>query len=304
MIKYYKYMKRGNPYMANCPKCGRKLHLTDWKPECPDCHVNMIYYKANERLLADSEKAEIEHAKSQPGIDRAKAAFFGSKFAIIRIVLSFIAIGPLFLPLWKSVDAGGAAHSFNALDIYKVISEVPIGNIFGNALKGDLAAIGVAGMLISAVLILVGIILLFMSLGKHGRLRNHIINGVKLAGALTGAVAGTLAFRGPETATSVLGSGCASASVGIGMILYILLIIALIVYNEVLHRKNLITVRYTECLIGGLPSGEYFKMVEDGVSELEIRKKMVSALTKLQEEVRAKEKKAEEENMKKVMERK
>lgn len=289
--------------MAQCPKCGRKLHLYDWKPECPDCHVNMVYYKANEKLLADSEAAEIEHAKSQPGIDRAKAAFFGSKFAIIRIVLSMIPIGALFLPLWKSVDADGA-HSFNAMDIYKVISEVPVGKIFGNAVKGDLAALGTAGMLVSAVLILVGVICLFMSLGKHGRLRNHIINGVKLAGALSGAVAGTLAFKAPATDTSVLGSDCTSSSVGIGMILYILLIVALIVYNEVLHKKGLIKIKHTECLIGGLPSDEYFALKEQGVSELEIRKKMVVALTKMQEEVRAKEKQAEDEAMKKKMERK
>ena len=289
--------------MANCPKCGRKLHLYDWKPECPDCHVNMVYYRANEKLLADSEAAEIEHAKSQPGIDRAKAAFFGSKFAIIRIVLSMIPIGALFLPLWKAVGADGT-HSFNAMDIYKVISEVPVGKIFGNAVKGDLAALGTAGMLISAVLILVGVICLFMSLGKHGRLRNHIINGVKLAGALLGAVAGTLAFKAPATETSVLGSDCASASVGIGMILYLLLIIALIVYNEVLHKKGLIKIKHTECLIGGLPSDEYFALKEQGVSELEIRKKMVVALTKMQEEVRAKEKQAEEDAMKKKMDRK
>lgn len=290
--------------MAKCPKCGHRLHLYNVSPNCPNCHVNMVYYKSNEKLLADSEKAEIEHAKSQPGIDRAKAAFFGSKFAIARIVLSLIAIGPLFLPLWKSVDAGGAAKNFNAMDIYKVISEVPIGKIFGNVLKGDLAAIGVAGMLVSAVLILVGVICLFMSLGKHGRLRNHIINGVKLAGALAGAIAGTMAFTAPATETSVLGAECKSASVGIGMILYIVLIIALIVYNEILHRKNLLPVKHTQCLIGGIPSEEYFKMVEDGVSELEIRKKMVVNLTKMQNEIREQQKKAAEEAMKKKMERK
>ena len=290
--------------MAKCPKCGHKLHFYNWSPDCPECHVNMVYYKSNERLLAESEKAEIEHAKSQPGIDRAKAAFFGSPFAIARIVISLIALGPLFLPLWKSVAADGTVSKFNVLDIYKVISQVPVGNIFGNAVKGDLAAIGIAGMLVSAVLVIVGVILLFMSLGKHGRLRNHIINGIKLAGALTGAIAGTLSFTSPATETSVLGSDCVSASVGIGMILYMILIIALIVYNEILHRKNLIKVKPTLCLIGGIPSDEYFKMVEDGVSELEIRKKMVENLTRMQNEIREQQKKAAEESMKKKMERK
>ena len=290
--------------MAKCPKCGEKLHLYDWRPECPHCHVNMVYYKSNERLLEESEKAEIEHAKSQPAIDRAKAAFFGSPYAIARIVLSLIAIGPLFLPLWKSADAAGKVSTFNAMDIYKVVSEVPVGKIFGNALKGDLAAVGTAGMLVSAVMVLVGVILLFMSLGKHGRLRNHIINFIKLAGALTGAIAGTMAFAAPETETSVLGFGCASSSVGIGMILYIVLIVALIVYNEILHNKKLLKIKHTQCLIGGIPSDEYFKMIEDGVSELEIRKKMVENLTRMQNEIREQQQKAAEEAMKKAMERK
>ena len=63
--------------MAKCPKCGRKLRLTQWRPECPACGVNMVYYDANERLIREAETAEVQHAKSQPGVDRAKAAFFG-----------------------------------------------------------------------------------------------------------------------------------------------------------------------------------------------------------------------------------
>ena len=49
--------------MANCPRCGSHLRITDWKPECPECGVNLNYYKANERLLDESEKAEAELAK-------------------------------------------------------------------------------------------------------------------------------------------------------------------------------------------------------------------------------------------------
>lgn len=281
--------KKGESCMAKCPKCGRKLHLYDWRPECPDCHVNMVYYKANEKLLADSEKAEIEHAKSQPGIDRAKAAFFGSPKAIIRIVLSLIPIGALFLPLWKAVGENGEAMSVNVLGVYDMISKITFGVVFGNLAKGDPISIAIVGLLLSAVLILVGVICLFMSLGKHGVLRNRIINFLKLAGAVTGAVSGLAYYN--------------QAHIGIGMILYIFLILALIVYNEYLTKTGL-PIKHTQCLIGGLPSEEYFALVEQGVSELEIKKKMVVALTRMQDEVRAKEKQAEEEAMKKAMERK
>ena len=69
--------------MATCPKCGKKLRLYHWRPECPACGVNMIYYASNERLLAETEKTEIEHAKFQPKVDRAKAAFFGSPWVFV-----------------------------------------------------------------------------------------------------------------------------------------------------------------------------------------------------------------------------
>ena len=269
--------------MANCPKCGRKLHLYDWRPECPDCHVNMVYYKANEKLLADSEAAEIEHAKSQPGIDRAKAAFFGSPLAIIRIVVSLLPIGGLFLPLCKVSD-----KSINAIGVVNYIQSHPIGAIFGNAVKGDMISLSVAGLLLSVVMILACLICLFMSLGKHGKQRNFIMNLVMLLGALTSAIA-----------FAVSGSG----ALGIGAFVYIALLLAIMIYNLVLAKIGL-PIKHTECLIGGLPSDEYFALVEQGASELEIRKKMVAALTKMQDEIRAKEKQAEEEAFKKKMERK
>ena len=36
---------------ATCPKCGGKLRLIDWRPNCPHCGVNMIYYGLEDRLL-------------------------------------------------------------------------------------------------------------------------------------------------------------------------------------------------------------------------------------------------------------
>ena len=72
--------------MATCPKCGRKLKLTQWRPECPGCGVNMVYYDSNERLIVEAEKAEVEHAKSQPGNARnpsvAKPHFTNSRLFI------------------------------------------------------------------------------------------------------------------------------------------------------------------------------------------------------------------------------
>lgn len=258
--------------MASCPKCGRKLHIYDWRPECPDCHVNMVYYKSNERLLAESEAAEIAHAKSQPSIDRAKASFFGSPPAIARIVLSLLPIGSLFLPLLHSDS------TLNALGIYNYISENDIGAIFSSALSGDLKSVSLVTLMISLVMILVCLGCTVMSLGKHGKIRNFLLNLFMLLNATASAVC-----------ISLSGAG----KLGIGAFVYIGLMLALLIYNLILAKKGL-KMKKTLCLIGGLPSETYFSYIEQGMSDLEIRKKMVEALTKMQNEVRAKAAEAEQ----------
>lgn len=85
--------------MANCPKCGYKLKFTDFRPECPGCGVNLMYYNHQERLAEDADKAEAEHVQMQPKVDRIKFAFVGTKLSIVRLVLLFLPIGMLFLPL-------------------------------------------------------------------------------------------------------------------------------------------------------------------------------------------------------------
>ena len=76
----------------------------------------------------------------------------------------------------------------------------------------------------------------------------------------------------------------------------------ILVYNLYLAKKGL-KIKHTVCYIGGLPSEEYFGYIEQGMSDLEIRKKMVEALTAMQEEVREKERLAaiEEEERRKAM---
>ena len=258
-------------HMANCPKCGKKLRIYHWRPECPFCGVNMVYYNSNDRMLAETEKAEIEHAHSQPGIDRAKAAFFGSPQAIARIVLSALPIGALFLPLGRMPQAD--AGSFNAIGVYQHVSDAGLGSPFDEAL--DLALLL---LLISASMILFGLICLPMSLGRHGKLRNLIINLLQLGSAAASAV--IFALHGGTLLA--------------GAFVYLSLFALLLVYNLVLAKKGL-PVKHTVCYIGGLPSDEYFRMKEEGVSELEIRKKMVEALTVMQEEARAKEAREEAE---------
>ena len=289
--------------MAHCPNCGKKLHLTDWRPECPQCGVNLVYYRANEKLLEESEKTEIEHAKFQPKIDRGKAAFFGSPPAIVRIVLSLLPIAGLFLPLCKMLN-GETVKNINAVGVYNYISQNDFGSIFSKAFGGDLLSVSIVTLLLSVVMIFVCLICVVMSLGKYGKIRNLILNSVMLLFGAVSAVSFivfsngiTQPFADPTVSADANPEIFTSCVIGAGIFVYLGLVLVLLVYNLVLAKKGL-KIKHTPCLIGGLPSDEYFSYVEQGMSQLEIRKKMVNVLTKMQEEIRAKEAEARAKNMK------
>ena len=272
--------------MATCPNCGKKLRLYQWRPDCPSCGVNMVYFKSNERLLDESEKTEIEHARFQPKVDRAKAAFFGSPWAVARIVLSVLALPALMLPLGR-VWNQEYVQKVNAVNAYSYLSEKGFGSIFSGAAKGDPLSLSVVLLLVSAVMILVCLICTVMSLGRHGKARNLILNLILLGCGVGAAVCFSLADIGASL------EGFSDGKPAWGAFVYCGLLAALLAYNLYLAKRGL-PIKKTVCYIGGLPSDEYFAYVEQGMSDLEIRKKMVEALTKMQDEVLAKAAEAEE----------
>ena len=265
--------------MANCPQCGRKLKLTDYKPECPGCGVNLNYYKANEKLMADSEKAEIEHAHFQPKIDRAKASFVGTKLNIARIVLTVLPVGALFLPLAK-IDGKGV----NVINVYNFISSADIGALLGSVTKGNLFPVSLVTLLLAAVMFLITLILILMALGKHAKIRNTTLNSVQLALAVISII--TFAVGGNGISDFL--PDVKSTSVGIGAVLFAVLILAELILTIIIYKKGT-PVNYTVCRIGGIPSDEYFEYVNSGMSRDELNRKMLIYLTELEEQSNKKE---------------
>ena len=261
--------------MANCPHCGRRLRLADWRPTCPGCGVNLNYYDANQRLLDESEKAEKEHALFQPKVDRAKAAYAGSKLAILRIVLTLLPVGALFLPLVKNA----AGDSVNVIGVYKAMNAAGIGAVFGRAL-GEPVCLAGALLLVSAVMIIVSIVLITMALGKHGKLRVLITYGFMLVCAVGALAAAAVGGKQP---VALFEGAAAPVTPGVGAYLYAALFFVLFAYNVFLLKKG-IPVRHTPCLIGGLPSEEYFRCVAAGMPKPELQRKMLAALAELQEQ--------------------
>lgn len=269
--------------MANCPNCGRRLRFTDWRPDCPDCGVNLNYFKANERLLADSEKAEREHALFQPRVDRGKAAYAGSKLAVLRIVFTLLPVGALFLPLCNEL-VDGKTQGVNAIDVYKFVSSHDIGEILGAGAFG----VSIAALALSAVMILVCLISIIASLGRHGKGRTVALYSVSAGAAVTAFIC--FWISSPKIGDLFPDANKIVAEIGIGGILYVLLQIFSWAWDLFLIEKG-IPVKYTPCVIGGLPSEEYFADVERGASQSQIRRKMLVALTKMQVDAMKKEEK-------------
>ena len=142
---------------------------------------------------AEADAAEAEHARTQKKIDRLKAAFIGSKLTIIRIILSILPIAALMLPL-ASISYNGpfieaTSTQINAIKIYEIVSSLDFDGLFtmmgsgivGSSFTGYFVAL--AGILLSLVFVIVSLVMLTMSCGKLGNIRNFIFNGLAIAGA-------------------------------------------------------------------------------------------------------------------------
>ena len=262
---------------ATCPKCGGKLKLTDWRPNCPHCGVNMVYYGMEERLLLDADKAEAEHARTQPRIDRLKAAFVGSKLAIARIVFSVLPIAALFLPIAKFAFKApyvGYEGSVNAISIYNLVSShLDFDSLFsmlGSKVMGPMFifyAVSLVCLLLSAVGVLLHLIFLTLACSPKGKQRNY---GFGIANIVLVIVSIVMFFLFSGKVTALFPSVVTASSVGIGAYLYLALLIASFVVDVICFTKG-IEVKYKPCFVGNIPADEYFQLVKDGVPLDQIR---------------------------------
>ena len=266
--------------MANCPKCGEHLRMVDWKQHCPHCNCNIVIYDVQERLMQDADKAEVQHYHFQKRINRMKAAFVGSKLAIVRIFTSLIPIVAIVVPWLKGefkepfVEFEGLFTLFSLTDM---LESFDFDGILGllNAADGKTALIFLAAailmLVLSVVFMLVHFGCLTMACGKHGKLRNYIFDILMLV--LCGG-ATVLLMAVPE-----------NPYFNIGFVIAPFVYFLLLGVNfgiDIAIFKQGIEVKYEDCVVGGIPIDEYFKMVEDGIPQEEIRQEMYRRLTEMQ----------------------
>lgn len=273
----------GGNKMANCPKCGRKLTILDWKPNCPGCGVNLVYYGMEERLLAEADAAEAEHARLQKRIDRLKASFVGSKLTIIRIILSVLPIATLLLPLCSVSYSGpfieATTTNVNAIEIYNIVSSLDFDGLFtmigssvlGSSFIGYLGAL--ACILLSLVFVILSLVMLTISCGPRGKSRNITLNVITILLA-----AGSIVFFNQfASGINTVFPDFISGKISYGIFVYIGALALLLAINIVLAVKG-INVKYKQCYVGGIPAEEYFELVEKGTDIEVIHEMMAEAL--------------------------
>ena len=238
--------------MANCPKCGYKLRLIDIKAECPKCGVNLMYYNHQERLAEDADKAEEEHIRMQPKIDRIKFAFIGTKLSIVRLISLFIPIGMMFLPLahvtvnmpHKTIDTDISVLNI----VMDVLMEMDFGILFNMIGGSDLTRVAFITYLLSILFLLVAAVFAILNIpfdavscSPKGFKRN-----VKLSSCGIGfTVLSIISFLVFNSQLSSSFGAIYSGSLGFGSFLVILGFVAIIVVNILIKKQN-VPVKYKD----------------------------------------------------------
>ena len=236
-----------------------------------------------ERLLQEADAAEAEHAKLQKRIDRLKASFVGSKLTIARIFLSILPIAALLLPLCSVTYSGPfieqTTTNVNAIEIYNLVSSLDFDALFtmiGSSLLGT-SFIGYAGalvcILLSLVFVIVSLVMLMLACSPKGNPRNITLNCITILLATASAVLFTVFSNGITAVFPEFVSG----KLGIGIFVYIALLVVLLVMNIVIAKKG-VDVKYKQCFVGGIPAEEYFELVEKGTDIDVIHEMMAKAL--------------------------
>lgn len=238
--------------MANCPKCGYKLKMIDIKAECPKCGVNLLYYNQQERLALDADKAEEEHIKMQPKIDRIKFAFVGTKLSIVRLISLLIPIGVMFLPLVK-VNADMPFSPINkSVSILNVVMDIlmkrPLGLLFELIASSDIMrvsfifyAASIIFLLLAAVFAILNIPFDAVSCSPKGFKRNVTLSCCGI-GFTVLSIISFLIFN--SQLTKHFGA-IYEGSLSFGGFLVILGFVIIILVNVLIKKQN-VPVKYTD----------------------------------------------------------
>lgn len=246
-----------------CPKCNYKLKLTDWRPECPKCGVNVMYYGIEDRLREEADKAEYAHAKSQPKFDRLKFSLIGHPLSIVRLVIGLLPIVATLLPMGTVNYILPYLEKNTTVNLISIVTFI-IDNGFdvdllmkllGSDLVGTAMiywAVALVCLVLMVVLTLVGFFLLTLSAAKKGIVRNITIPSIGIVLATVAFVFYNLMISELTAALPGIFTGTVNPA---AYIVAVLLFVVMIAVNVIYKKKN-IQVKYKDVSEFLLPYNE------------------------------------------------
>ena len=251
--------------MANCPKCGKKLHIYNVSQFCPECGVNMRFYGFEETFFREAKMAELTQAGVHIKIRRLKAAFIGTKLCIARLVVMLLPIVALLLPNGKlgiTMPFKALNYDIGALGIYGMFTDGGFNYINGmvssDLLGADFSAVRTA-LFVYASAAVFGIFVLLFSILCFASYKN-MQKVICVFAALGFADSIAAMFVVNSLAGRLADSPMLSAQKGFGLLAAAAMFAAVFVVNLLLCIKG-IPVEYDE---GMLERTEIYKQVKAG----------------------------------------
>lgn len=228
--------------MAVCPKCGAKIKKTDWRPNCWNCGVNIMYYGMEERLEADAERAAKEFNKFYHMTAGIKTSFIGSPLAYVRWILAILCIGSLCLPL-ATLSMTLPYHTvegawYGLVQTVMFVMDMDFGGILaafaapvigGTLLKLFLS---VAFLAVGAVMAVLNLVLILRAYTKSGGILLAVRWGIGLVSLIVSGVLFEMAMA-PEGLIGIL-----SGELSFGAYLAIALYAAALILQIVIQAKG------------------------------------------------------------------
>lgn len=278
--------------MANCPKCGKHLHIYNVSQFCPECGTNMNFYGFAETFFKEAKMAELSQANVHVKVKHIKAAYIGSKLAIARLIVCLLPAVAFLIPAGRfafNVPFIDGGYDFSGLGIFNMFSEGGLDYVMGMMNSSFAGAefkslmIALGAYALTAVMAVLVLLLSLLCLISYKNIQKIV--AVISAIGFVDSFAAMILFN--KFANSV-SSGLIDTGKGFGLIVVAAMFAVVFVVNLLLWIKG-IPVEYGE---GMLERTEIYKKVKKGEINIDDLPQPVvetEETRKIEEEIRKEE---------------
>lgn len=230
--------------MGKCPKCNKKLYITNISQFCPACGVNMRFYNFEENFIREAKLSELSQAGLKVKLRNLKYSFSGSKYITAKLVVMLLPLISLLIPS-GNISVSAPFISFDAhfgiLGIVNIVTGGALNFLMGmgsSEIVGDGFSALTAALILFVVTALLAVFSFLFSLLGFISIKN--MQKITTVTAGLGIVMSivSLVFIGSfaqKTEENLILSG----SFGFGLIITIIAFAAVFYVNLMLWKKGI-----------------------------------------------------------------